>query len=324
MTTWGVVGTGEIAGRFADAMTRVEDGAIVAVSSRTATSAATFADRWAVDGRYTDLVAMLADPAVEAVYVATPHPCHVHDAIRSMEAGKPVLCEKPMAMNASEVRRMLEAAETNDVFLMEAIWSRFLPAYRKLSEVLGAGVIGEPLQVEAEFGFVMPEEPNHRLFDPALGGGVTLDLGIYPIQLCMSVLGPVRRVAAAGARGGTGVDTNVAVALEHEGGGLGIAKASLTVGLHCTARIYGTKGHIELPAFMHSPSSLTVLSATGHEVVQCPIEGDGLEYEIREVHRCLTAGLTESSTMPWKDSLAIAEVMDDVLRQLGRETPRAN
>lgn len=317
MTRWGVVGTGAIANRFADAMTRVEDGEIAGVTSREIASAHAFGDRWDARGRFTSLDAMLADPAVEAVYVATPHMRHVQDAVHSMEAQKPVLCEKPMATNAAEVQRMLDAAAANGVFLMEAIWSRFLPAYRTLSELLDAGAIGRPLQVEAEFGFVMPEDRAHRLFDPGLGGGATLDLGIYPLQLCTSVLGPVRRVAAAGTRGGTGVDTNVAVALEHEGGGVGIAKASLTVGLHCTARIYGTEGRIDLPAFMHAPSSLTIWSAAGQQEVDCPIEGDGLEYEIREVHRCLEAGLIESPTMPWEDSLTIAEVMDAVLEQVG-------
>ena len=190
---------------------------------------------------------------------------------------------------------------------MEAIWSRFLPSYRALVDVLGSGRIGTPLQVDADFGFRVPVDPQHRLFDPLQGGGALLDLGIYPLQLCTLVLGPVEHVAASGAVGTTHVDEQVAAALRHDGGGLGVIKAAIRAPLACTARISGTDGWIDLPAFMHCPTSFTVnVFGAGPEVVDAPFDGDGLQFEIREVHRCLGQGLTESPTMTLADTVALA------------------
>ena len=271
----------------------------MAVASRSIERANAFADEFDVAARYDDDRALADDPDVDAVYVATPHSRHEADTVRYLEAGKHVLCEKPFALNAGQARRMIAAAETSERFLMEAIWSRFLPSYRALADVLASGRIGTPLQVEADFGFRLPVDPGHRLFDPHRGGGALLDLGIYPIQLCTMVLGPIEHVAAAAVLGSTHVDEQVAAVLRHEGGGLGVTKAAITVPLACTARISGSDGWIELPAFMHCPTSFTVHAAgAGPEVVDAAFEGDGLQFEIVEVHRCLTAGLTESPTMP--------------------------
>ncbi len=315
---WGVIGPGGIARRFAHAMTAVDDGEIVAVASRSLARADVFADEHGIARRYDDDQALADDPQVDAVYVATPHARHEGDAIRCLEAGKAVLCEKPFALNARQAQRMVDAAASASVFLMEAIWSRFLPSYRALVDVLGSGRIGTPLQVDADFGFRVPVDPAHRLFDPQQGGGALLDLGIYPIQLCTLVLGPVEEAVARGRLGGTGVDEQVAAVLRHEGGGIGVVTAAITVPLACRARISGTDGWIDLPPFMHCPTSLTVHSSgAAPEVIDAPIGVEGLEHEIAEVHRCLAAGLTESPTMPLAESVALAGVMDDIRAQLG-------
>jgi predicted dehydrogenase len=322
MTRWGIIGPGGIAERFARAMSGVPDGEILAVASRSLDRANAFGDRHGVARRYDDERALADDSGVDAVYIATPHARHMDDTLLCLEAGKAVLCEKPLSLNQAQGRRMVDAAASAGLFLMEAVWSRYLPAYRALGEALAAGRIGTPLQVDADFGFRVPVDPSHRLFDPAQGGGALLDLGIYPIQLCTLVLGPVAHAAGEGQLGSTKVDEIVAAVLRHERGGLGVIKAAITLQLACTARISGTDGWIDLPTFMHCPESLTVQPAGGvAETIDCPIEGDGFQYEIVEVHRCLGQGLLESPTMPLVESLALAAVMDDIRSQIGVHYP---
>jgi predicted dehydrogenase len=322
MIRWGVVGPGGIASSFAEAMGRVPDGEIVAVASRAMDRADAFGDRFGIGARYDDYRALAADPEVDAVYVATPHSRHEVDAIACLEAGKHVLCEKPFALNAEQAQRMVAVARDKERFLMEAIWSRFLPSYRALVDVLASGRIGEPLMVEADFGFRLDVDPQHRLFDANLGGGALLDLGIYPIQLCTLVLGPVEHASAEAVIGTTGVDEQVAAVLRHEGGTLGVVKAAIRANLACTARITGSTGWIDLPAFMHCPISLTVHAhGTDSETIDGPVEGNGLEFEIAHVNRCLAEGLTESPTMPLDETVALAHTMDDIRAQIGLAYP---
>jgi predicted dehydrogenase len=314
---WGVAGPGGIAVRFAEGMSLVGDGEIVAVASRSLDRADAYADRFGIDARYGDYAALAEDPDVDVVYVATPHARHEADTLLFVEAGKHVLCEKPFALNARQARRMVDAARARGVFLMEAMWSRFLPAYRTLAEILAEGRIGEPLVVEADFGFRMSVAPEHRLFDRQLGGGALLDLGIYPVQLCSLVFGTPDRLVADGVVGSTGVDEQVAAVLHHPGGGLGVVKAAVRVGLSCTARISGSRGWVELPAFMHRPGSLTVGGLDGHERIDGGFDGDGLRFQVDEVHRCLAAGLRESPVMPLAETMAIAGTLDAIRAQLG-------
>jgi predicted dehydrogenase len=314
---WGVLGPGGIASGFAEAMQWAEGGTIAAVASRSAERAAAFGDRFDIPARYGDYDALAADPDVDVVYVATPHARHEADTIGLLQAGKHVLCEKPFALNALQAARMAEEARRRGLFLMEAIWSRFLPAYRSLVEVIGEGRIGEPLLVEADFGFRRPVDPVHRHFALELGGGALLDLGIYPIQLCTLVLGPIERIVADGVVGETGVDEVVTALLHHPGDRLGVVKAALRVGMTCTARIAGSEGVIDLPAMMHCPGSITVSGAAGTELIDASYEGNGLRFEIDEVHRCLAEGRTESSVVALDESIALATALDAIRAQLG-------
>ncbi len=317
MIRWGVIGPGSIATGFADAMTMVDDGEIVAVASRSMERAVAFGDRYDIPARYGDYASMAADSDVDVVYVATPNSRHEQDTIACLEAGHHVLCEKPLALDAEQARRMTALARRQGLFLMEAIWSRFLPAYRSLVEVIAAGRIGEPLLVEADFGFRRPVDPSHRLFDLGLGGGALLDLGIYPIQLCSLVLGAPDHVVAEGMVGDTGVDDQVAAILRHAGGRLGVVKAAIRVNMACTARISGTEGWIDLPPMMHCPNSLSVTTPAGREAVDASYAGNGLRFEIAEVHRCLAAGLTESPDMTLDESIALMATLDAIRAQIG-------
>jgi predicted dehydrogenase len=314
---WGVVGPGAIATGFADAMAQTDGGTIVAVASRSAERAAAFGDRFAIPSRYSDYEALAADPHVDVVYVATPQSRHEPDTLTMLEAGKHVLCEKPFALNAPQGASMVAAARARGLFLMEAIWSRYLPAYRSLVDVLAGDRIGEPLLVEADFGFRRPLEPDHRLFDLALGGGALLDLGIYPLQLCSLVLGSPEHVAADGVVGVTGVDEVNAAVLRYSGERLGVIKSAIRVRMSCTARISGTDGWIELPMLMHCPNSLTVTTNAGSELIDGSYEGNGLRFEIEEVHRCLSEGLVESPIMPLGETLDLAATLDSIRAQLG-------
>jgi predicted dehydrogenase len=314
---WGVIGPGIIATGFAEAMQSVEGGTIAAVASRSAERAEAFGDRFDIPTRYGDYDALAADAEVDVVYVATPHARHEADTIALLQAGKHVLCEKPFALNAMQATRMSEEARGRGLFLMEAIWSRFLPAYRTLVQVIGEGRIGEPLLVEADFGFRRPVDPDHRHFARELGGGALLDLGIYPVQLSTLVLGPIERVVADGVVGETGVDEVVTALLHHQGDRLGVVKAALRVGMTCTARIAGSEGAIDLPAMMHCPNSLTVSSPAGVEHIDASYEGNGLRFEIAEVHRCLEEGRTESAVISLDESIALASTLDEIRAELG-------
>jgi predicted dehydrogenase len=314
---WGIVGPGSIATGFADAMGQTDGGKIVAVASRSAERAASFGDRFTIPTRYGDYESLAADPDVEVVYVATPQSCHESDTLNLLRAGKHVLCEKPFALNAGQGARMVAEARSRGLFLMEAIWSRYLPAYRVLVDVIAEGRIGEPLLVEADFGFRRPLDPHHRLFDLALGGGALLDLGIYPIQLCSLVLGSPESVVASGIVGVTGVDEVVAATMRYPGDKLGVMKAAIRVGMSDTARIAGTDGWIDLPMLMHCPNFLTVTTSAGPERIDGSYEGNGLRFEIEEVHRCLSEGLLESPTMPLDETLDLAATLDAIRAQVG-------
>jgi predicted dehydrogenase len=318
---WGLAATGRIAARFVEGVQLVDDGIVVAVGSRALDRADGFADRFGIAHRHGSLDELAADPDVDVVYVASPHSRHEADTVRFLEAGKHVLCEKPIALNARQAQRMADTARSNGVFLMEAIWSRFLPAYQRLQELLAAGRIGAPLVVEASFGFTMPVMPEHRLFDLALGGGGLLDLGIYPVQLCSLVFGAPDQVAAVGHLGATGVDERVAAVLHHGAGGLGVVQAAITAPLSCEARISGSDGWVRLPPFMHCPQQLVVGGPSGDEVVDATFEGEGLRFQVHEVHRCLREGLRESPAMRLAESVEMARTLDEIRRQIGLRYP---
>jgi predicted dehydrogenase len=261
--------------------------------------------------------ALAADPEVDVVYVATPHAQHAPVAIAMLEAGKHVLCEKPLALDAARAGAMVDAARASGRFLMEAMWSRFLPAYRLLREALDAGAIGTPLVVQADFGFRVPVVAEHRLFAPALGGGSLLDVGVYPLQLCSLVFGAPDAVHAVAHVGETGVDERLAAVLHHPGGGIGVVASAIRADLACRARISGSDGAIELPALAHCPRRLRV----NGEWVDAAWEGEGLRFQAEEVQRCLAAGLVESPVMPWAESLRLAATMDAVRTQVGVAYP---
>jgi len=314
---WGIAAPGRIAAEFAEGLALVDDAEIVAVGSRAKERADAFGDRFDIPNRYGSYDDLMEDPGVEVVYVATPHAQHAEVVLRAIAGGKHVLCEKPFALNASQAARMAAAARDRGVFAMEALWSRFLPSYRVLADLLRDERIGEPMVVEADFGFRAPFMPEHRLFDLAQGGGALLDLGIYPLQLCSLVLGTPDHVVGEGHVGETGADEQVAAVLHHARGRLGVIKAATRVALTNTARISGTDGWIELPAPMHRPTRVGVGSGNSVDWIDADYEGEGLRFQAIEVHRCLAAGERESPVAPLDETIALARTMDDIRAQIG-------
>ncbi|HTN81380.1 MAG TPA: Gfo/Idh/MocA family oxidoreductase [Acidimicrobiales bacterium] len=314
---WGIAAPGGIAAQFAEGLALIDDAEIVAVGSRSQQRADAFGDRFGIPNRHGSYEDLMADPDVEIVYVATPHAQHEAVTLSALEAGKHVLCEKPFALNEAQAARMADTARARGLFAMEALWSRFLPAYRLLADLLREGRIGEPLLVEADFGFRVPLMPEHRLFDLAQGGGALLDLGIYPLQLCSMVLGNPDHVVAEGHVGETGADEQVAAVLHHPGGPLGVIKAATRIALSNTARISGSDGWLELPAWMHRPTRVGVGTGNTVDWIEAGYDGEGLRFQAEEVHRCLAAGHTESDVAPLDETVALARTMDDIRAQIG-------
>jgi predicted dehydrogenase len=317
MRRWGIVGPGGVAERFARDLALIGEAKITAVASRSMARANAFADRHGIGSRYDDPLHLYEDDAVDVVYVATPHAFHMRDTLAALAAGKHVLCEKPMALSAYQAQTMAAAARERGLFLMEAMWTRFLPSYRELVEIVAADRIGEPVAVAAHLGLAIPYDPGGRLFDPALGGGAALDLGIYPIQLCSLLLGTPETVRATGTLAPTGVDDLSAAALGFTRGGVATVSASIRRRLSCQAHIAGTRGWIDIPSYLHCPRYLDVTVGNERERVETPHEGDGIRFQVQEVGACLDAGLIESATMPLDESVRIAKVLDAIRADLG-------
>jgi predicted dehydrogenase len=320
---WGIASTGTIAHEFAKALARVDDAELLAVGSRSPQRAQDFAAVHGAERAYGSLDALLADDEVDVVYVCSPHSEHRREALAAVAAGKHVLVEKPFGLSAAEAQEVFDAAARNGVFVMEALWSRFLPAHVRLRELVTQGVIGEVRTVEASFGFPMPFKPDHRLLDPRLGGGALLDLGIYPVNVALQLLGAPTEVSAVAAFGQTGVDVNTAVVMTFPGGAVATAACSLTTVMASTARVIGTEGWIDVPHMQHCPEHLTVrtledlIGRKPGRVLDLPTGGDGHRYQIHEVHRCLREGLQQSAVMSWQHTLDLMTVLDRARTAIG-------
>jgi predicted dehydrogenase len=319
---WGILATGGIAEKFTEDLRLLPDAEVLAVGSRTIEAARKFADRYAIPRAYGSWHELAADSDVDVVYVATPHQAHYAAALVCLEAGRAVLCEKPLTLDAASSAALISAARDRGVFLMEAMWTRCMPAVRRLVELVADGAIGDVTAVHAEFGLSGPFAPEHRLRNPALGGGALLDLGIYPVTMAHLALGVPAEVRAWAHLGPEGTDENTALILGYGSGAL----ASLTCGIvGATANravVTGTTGRIELPRSFHHPKRLSVYRFAGEpEVIEAGFDGWGYGNEALEVHRCLRAGLTESPLVPWSTTLEVMSILDTARAQIGVTYP---
>ena len=318
---WGILATGRIAGVFARGLADAGSD-LVAAGSRRQETADAFGDEFRVPRRHASYEALAADPEVDVVYVSSPHPMHCENTLLLLEHGKAVLCEKPFTINAAEARRVIVEARRRQLFLMEAMWTRYIPAVARVRELIAAGAVGEPRMVQADFGFRAHLNPEGRLFNPDLGGGALLDIGIYVLSLASMVFGPrPRDVASTAHLGETGVDEQAGMTLRWPGGELAVLSCAVRTSTPGEARIFGTEGSLLLHSPFFKCSTLTLKRGDEEERLEIPVEGNGYNYQALEVERCLREGRLESETMPLDESLALMELMDRLRAQWGLVYP---
>lgn len=316
---WGIIGAGIIAHKMAEAIQLDPGCELLAVASRTPAKAEAFAQAHSIDTEtYQSLVERVD---IDVVYIATTHNFHVDNAVFCLEHGKHLVIEKPFTVNAAEARLVQQTAKANNRFLMEAIWTRFLPSYIKLRETLQAGAIGEVKLASINFGGVAPEHYRGRLYDPALAGGVTLDMGIYPISMLCYVLGEVPKVTGATCRfSDTGVDEVASYQLAFPSGCIATVNISFNLLMPHLASFYGDKGYIEYHKFQElcdfTLKHLNGSEQTGEQTIGAENAENGFIYQAREAARCIREGLLESPVIPASETVAIMEVLDAIRQKL--------
>ena len=293
-----------------------------AVASTNRDRAREFAERYGAVSYYDSYEQLVKDPEIDAVYISTPHAFHFDHVLLCLAHGKPVLCEKPLALSNRQVQRMVQAARESNTFLMEAMWTRFLPLMEKILQLIHSGQLGTIKYIRADFGFAGAFHPENRLFNLALGGGALLDIGVYPLFLCLLLLGEPDTIRASGHLASTGADDSVHAFLGYQNGASAVMSATFVCQTSITAEIAGTEGMIQLPSPWYKNDTLTLLRP-GQEPQTLKVEPmvNGFEYEIRELMACVDKGLIESPSMPHSFSLTLSKVMDAIRSQIGVRYP---
>ncbi|MET3130992.1 putative dehydrogenase [Oxalobacteraceae bacterium GrIS 1.11] len=315
---WGILGTGQIARALAHALDEVVGAKLVAVASRSSAGAEKFGRDFGVKRCHASYQGLADDPEVDVIYIATPHALHAENALLCLNGGKHVLCEKAFTMNRRQAQEVVALARQKNLFLMEAMWSRFLPAIVETRRIIASGEIGPVRQIQSDFGFVPDVGPQHRLLNRELGGGALLDIGVYPLSLSAFFLGPVESVQAIAELGPTGVDEQTAFSLRHQGGGVSSCVCSIRAHSPTEMTISGALGHIRIQHRFFQAQTLTVTAVDGAaRTVEFPHIGSGYTHEVVEVMRCLRAGLIESASMPHEETLALMGILDTIRAQIG-------
>lgn len=314
---WGIIGLGKIAHTFAEDLLRAPQTELAAVASRSAAKAQKFAAAFQVPAHFSSYQKFIENAAVDVVYIATPHPFHVALSQSCLQSGKAVLCEKPLAMNAAELEQLIKTANTSQKFLMEGLWTRFMPTYTKAMALIADGVLGEINHLEADFGFQAKYSTTGRLFNKQLGGGSLLDIGIYPLFLSLSVLGWPDNIKAQASFSATGVDEACTIHLEYAGGATAQLFSTFKENTPTQATIRGEKGSLKLhPRFHQSQQVSLYLNGRAPQHFELPYRGNGYIAEIEEVNFCLRKGLNESPKLPNRFSLELCQLLDAVRKEI--------
>jgi predicted dehydrogenase len=318
---WGILGTGKIAKAFAEALRATPDAKLAAVASRTVDSATKFGQEYGAERFHGSYQALADDSEVDVIYIGTPHPMHHENALMCLNGGKAVLVEKSFTMNRRQAEDIINLARAKKLFVMEAMWTRFMPAVVEAKRIVDSGEIGVPANVTADFGFNADVGPEHRLFAPELGGGALLDLGIYPLSMSSFFLGAVTGVKAQAEMAPTGVDMQTAFTLSHQGGGVSSCACSLRSRTPTELTVSGSKGFVRLHDRFHNTETITVTVVNGtsrdERTLNLPRSGNGYTHEAQEVGRCIRAGLIESPVMPHEETLSIMGTLDEIRAQIG-------
>ncbi|MEM6316667.1 MAG: Gfo/Idh/MocA family oxidoreductase [Bacteroidota bacterium] len=322
---WGILGAGKIAGKFARDLATLPDANLYAVGSRNLAKAESFAEELGFQKAYGSYEQLLQDLDLQIVYIATPHVFHCENTLLCLQHKKAVLCEKPFAINSSEVQKMIALSQDKNIFLMDALWTLYLPHILKTKAIVESGELGALVSVRADFGFRADFSPESRLFDLNLGGGSLLDIGIYPALLSLFLLGKPQKVTAAAKIGTTGIDEECAVFLEYASGQTANLHSSLLARTPTEAYIYCEKGYIHIPTRFHERvDKVTILTYENLEETVIPFDYQvtGYAYEAAEAMKCLKAGAIESNLVPHQFSLDLMGLLDEIRRQIGLVYPK--
>ena len=309
---WGILAPGSIANSFVKGLLTLPNAVLYAVGSRNLERAQDFANQYGFEKAYGSYEKLAKDPEIDIIYVATPHPQHEEATILCLSNGKPVICEKPFAVNAAQASRMIACARENKVFLMEAMWTRFLPAICKVRELIAEGAIGNVRHVDAAFCFRADINPESRLFAPHAAGGSLLDVGVYNLSFCSMVFGK----QPAGVQsflniGSTGVDETSSVLLSYQGGESALLLSAIRLNTPHDAAIFGEEGYIKIPGYWNG-DTLLLHNKDGEQEIKLPFESSGFQFEAMEAMTCLDKGLLESPIIPLEESLAILKTTDKI------------
>ncbi len=320
---WGIMASGHIAGRFAEGMASLKGDYVLGIASRQLDKAQAFADRYKIPRAYGTYQDLAQDPEIDIIYIASPHPFHHPHTLLALEAGKHVLCEKPLAVNLHQGQEMKEMAQKKGVFLMEGIWTRFLPVMKEIRSWLKQGKIGEPRILKAGFNFRANSfDPNSRLFNPQLGGGALLDIGIYPIMLAYMIFGePPLEIRSLANMGPTGVDHQSTYIFKYANGELASLSAGFEASGSMDAAIIGTEGEIRIPIFWKGSQALLQYPKEDANNFDFTFQSSGLQYQALHLMYCLENGLSESPIMPLSQSLQILDTMDRIRKSWGLSYP---
>ncbi|MDP5227476.1 MULTISPECIES: Gfo/Idh/MocA family oxidoreductase [Arthrobacter] len=325
---WGMVSTGSIVQKVSADLALLQDAELYAVSSRSQQSADTFASGhgfslgYGDDGGIPGYRRMVEDPEVDVVYVGTPHAQHYEVARAALEAGKPVLVEKALTINAREAESLVSLAREKGLFLMEAMWSRFLPSMQRAFEIARSGELGTVQWISADLGFPAPANPDARIWARKDGGGALLDLSVYPLLWPLGILGFPDSVVARGTLTDQGVDAQNLLSLGYSGGAQAGLNSSLVAHGPGNVVVAGDQGVLQTFGSVNNPKELHIRTGWSDTRVESfETVGTGYSYELREVTRCIQQGLTESPTMPWSDSVDVMRLFDGVRAQLGVTYP---
>lgn len=319
LVRWGIIGTGKMARRMAKAVKGVENTELVGIGSRDFERARHFAKEFDLPLAYGSYAELMHDHSVDVVYIATPNAFHFEHTVASLEAGKHVLCEKPFAVNAVQAKAMIHLAREKKLFLMEGMYSRFLPAWQKARELVDQGAIGKIRMVEADYGLGSPFDPQSRLYSPGLGGGALLDEGVYPVNLTSWFLDTPVAVRSTVETGPTGVDHQCCITLKHKKDALAMLYASIEINSDQGALLSGTVGRLVLRSpFFRSQELILSQDDQEDQYIACPIEEEPYHYEVQEVANCIRKGKGESPVMPLDETLAIMETLDLVRLDWGK------
>jgi predicted dehydrogenase len=320
---WGILGTGWIASQLtqdvlATGMT------ITAVGSRTQESADAYAAKYGIPTAHGSYEALAEDPNVDAIYISTPHPFHHENALLALNAGKHALVEKVFTMTAAEAREVVELAASKNLVVLEAMWTRWLPHMIRVREIIAAGTLGDVRTVIADHNQDLPDDPTHRILDPALGGGALLDLGIYPVSFAWDIFGKPSSInAISSPTKSTGVDRQTAVLLGYEDGQQAVLHSALDALGPNTAAVIGTAGRIEIDSVWYSPTTFTVFDEKNAVIERFdqPVVSRGMQFEALALEAIVAAGALGGIELPPSETVAIMETMDEIRRQIGLVYP---